>query len=110
MQFYSTDHFARYNMFNRFFYDGDASRQQYASFMSRPNLAVLMDPPFGGLVDVLARRVQSMMDDRTARGPDQLSARQTADTLSVFWIFPYFMEAKIVGALPDFSMLDYKVQ
>ena len=28
---------------------------------------------------------------------------------AMFWIFPYFMESRIVEALPGWSMLDYKV-
>lgn len=25
------------------------------------------------------------------------------------WMFPYFMESQILNSLPDFNMLDYKV-
>jgi len=70
----------RYNMFNHHFFDGDKSRNVYLEFLreSTPSLTstsltevdvldrdflVVLDPPFGGLVEVLAFTLKSISDD-----------------------------------------------
>lgn len=59
-----------------------------------------MDPPFGGRVEPLAETVNAIM---------RHYGKFNKGKLSVFWVFPYFMEPHIVNSLPDFVMLDYKV-
>lgn len=61
-----------------------------------------MDPPFGGRVELLAQTVKTI---------DALYKKlnKVDDDLNIFWIFPYFMEPQIKNSLPNFTMLDYKV-
>lgn len=61
-----------------------------------------MDPPFGGRVEPLADTVNTIIKEYQ-------KINNSKDKLPVFWIFPYFMETHILNSLPDFVMLDYKV-
>lgn len=61
------------------------------------SVALVMDPPFGGRVEPLAETINAIIRD------------YKKEKLPVFWVFPYFMEPHIVNSLPDFTMLDYKV-
>lgn len=109
-QFYSPQEFCRYNMFNHHFFNGSASFDVYLRFIRDPShcpndLLVVLDPPFGGLVDVLAlsllRIGQDFIDDQM---PNREYLPQT------IWAFPYFMEPRIVKKLSSFTMLDYRVE
>ncbi len=64
MQFYGQSRFCRYNMFNHHFFDGDVSQSVFETFMSRDDSAKRMvmvtDPPFGGLVEVLAHTAKTI--------------------------------------------------
>lgn len=61
-----------------------------------------MDPPFGGRVEPLAHTVNKIIKKFQ-------ELKDTEKKLPVFWVFPYFMEPHILNSLPDFVMLDYKV-
>lgn len=37
------------------------------------------------------------------------SINEFTNKLPVLWIFPYFMEPQLKNSLPEYSMLDYKV-
>ena len=38
-----------------------------------------------------------------------LVADSSVSVLPTFWFFPYFMEPRVIAALPSFTMLDYQV-
>lgn len=102
LQFYDQGSFCHYNMFNHFFFDGDVSRQTYLNFMKEEDrMAIVIDPPFGGLVEVLAHTIATITKDYE---------HETSQTsLPVFWIFPYFLEPRLLQNVPNYVMLDYKV-
>ncbi len=67
-QFYDREDFLLYNMFNHHFFDGIEGQAVYNQFLMESgmvgnNLALVMDPPFGGKVDVLCHTVQAIRAD-----------------------------------------------
>ncbi|KAI9558111.1 hypothetical protein GHT06_014864 [Daphnia sinensis] len=105
-QFYNPEEYLLYNMFNHHFFDKSESVSVYEQFLTegKNNLALVMDPPFGGKVEVISHTLQTIDDEyRHLNG-------ENATEISKFWIFPYFMESQIVSHLPSFAMLDYKVE
>jgi hypothetical protein len=69
----------RYNMFNHYFFDGEKAHTVYMEFLRREELVppspvtansvkdsdilVVLDPPFGGLVDALAATLKRITED-----------------------------------------------
>ena len=49
-------------MFNHFFFGNNASREVFISFVRREKLVLVMDPPFGGLAEVLSISVKKIWD------------------------------------------------
>lgn len=103
-----TDYF-HYNMFNNHFFAGPDAQLKFQQFLCVNNSAngnekccIFTDPPFGCRTEPLAYTLQSLC--KTYR---QLN--RTHDILSIFWVYPYFMEPYIVSMLPAMEMLDYKV-
>ncbi|XP_046850764.1 rRNA N6-adenosine-methyltransferase ZCCHC4-like [Xenia sp. Carnegie-2017] len=91
------------------FFEKDPAMVCFKKFLynSIPNsLMVILDPPFGGLVQVLPvslKNFGSLFLNYVKEGDDyHLSC------LSTFWIFPYFMESHITKESPFFKMCDFK--
>jgi len=69
IQFIAPYHFCLYNMFNHYFFGGDASRSVYLEFLRNcsshdaGDLLVVIDPPFGGHVAVIAFTLNCITDD-----------------------------------------------
>lgn len=103
-QFFGPLEFCYYNMFNNYFFSDEARLvfQDFIKAADTSSTILIMDPPFGGRVEPLAFTLNSLNENF------KLHHKSTC-TLSVFWIFPYFMESHITNSLPDFQMLDYKV-
>ncbi|ELT91676.1 hypothetical protein CAPTEDRAFT_185876 [Capitella teleta] len=103
-QFHSLEALCRYNMFNHHFFDGKTAQDNYKSFLSKDisRIMIVMDPPFGGLIDSLAFNLRRILKDIR-------SSLQVEQDVYVLWFFPYFMEQRIIEKFPDFTMLDYKV-
>lgn len=113
-------------MFNHHFFEGVDSQTVYKKFLTdgKNKIALVMDPPFGGKVDVIANTVEKIASDYqqlNKLNSSDLSSIKYSDFLLlicifknmfllVFWIFPYFMEPQIVSANPSFQMMDYKVE
>lgn len=95
-QFYPPTQYLRFNMFNCFFYDNDGLEHFQTFLSSSSNVAVVVDPPFGGLVRVLARGLRKIY---------QLAGKE----LPTLLVFPYFMEEHVSAALPSLRMSDYQV-
>ncbi|XP_068214723.1 rRNA N6-adenosine-methyltransferase ZCCHC4 [Palaemon carinicauda] len=103
--FFSPSQFVRYNMFNHHFFDGEKSKDTYQQFITgEEKLVVVCDPPFGGRMELLAHNLLVIQNEW--RAANKLSEEVQ---LSVFFIFPYFMEPQVLGQLPNFVMLDYQV-
>lgn len=66
-------------------------------------MVIITDPPFGGRTEVIAFTFKQI--NETYR---KLNNRN--DDIPMFWIYPYYMEAYIRYADPNFTMLDYKVE
>lgn len=104
-QFHAASNFCRYNMFNHHFFENDTDYEVYLKFMqcdANENLILIMDPPFGGLVEVLANNYLKI-------SAQWKELNNSSSELPLFWIFPYFMEAKIMEHLPSMKMMDYKI-
>ena len=62
-QFNDKNHFIHYNMFNHYFFDKDTGKTLLQNFFQKStpkSIAVVMDPPFGGLVQVIATNLRKM--------------------------------------------------
>ncbi|XP_073239081.1 rRNA N(6)-adenosine-methyltransferase ZCCHC4-like isoform X2 [Porites lutea] len=102
-QFFPSSKFCLYNMFNHFFFESVTSEKVFQDFLRREGLVLVMDPPFGGLAEVLAHSVKIIWDQW--RKVNKFKDKE----LPTLWIFPYFMEPHVKAALPSLTMLDYKV-
>ncbi|XP_030841983.1 rRNA N6-adenosine-methyltransferase ZCCHC4-like [Strongylocentrotus purpuratus] len=105
-QFYPPSQFCRYNMFNHYFLDGAQSQESCREFLTRDDgegVVMVTDPPFGGMVDALASGVKWIMEMWRS------NVTHVSRSLPVMWIFPYFLEHRIIEGLQGFKMLDYKV-
>lgn len=82
-------------MFNKhFFHD----KENYLNFLKESkNLLILIDPPYGGMVSLVANTLELIKIDFNK------------ENLSIFLFYPYFMENWIKKSLPELKMLDYKV-
>ncbi|XP_061620352.1 rRNA N6-adenosine-methyltransferase ZCCHC4 isoform X1 [Phyllopteryx taeniolatus] len=107
-QFYGQDEFCHYNMFNHHFFDGEASSAAVRAFLRESDgekAVTVADPPFGGLVKPLAGSFSRI--SQTWR--NQQSADGSYVDMPLIWIFPYFMEPRILACFPSLTMLDYQV-
>ena len=95
MMFYDETQFQKYNMFNNFFFYDKKYLENFS--VKAKNILILIDPPYGGLVKLISNTIKSILDNFSDKN------------VSVFLIYPYFMENWIKNWLCDFKMLDYKV-
>ena len=103
--FYSDADWIWYNMFNHYFYLGQQSKEVFRSLLAKAkeSLLLVLDPPFGGkpeLVGETLRRIEC--DWQEVHSNPELR-------VSVLLIYPYFMESKILSAMPSLKMVDYQV-
>ncbi|XP_074659207.1 rRNA N(6)-adenosine-methyltransferase ZCCHC4-like [Tubulanus polymorphus] len=103
LQFFPPTQFCRYNVFNGHFFDGEDSVATYQQFLAEKELVVLIDPPFGGRIDVLSSTVRKIEADWRKQ------AQCDSEVLSLMLFCPYFMEPRILESLPAIKMLDFKV-
>jgi len=103
-QFFPSSKFCWYNMFNHFFFGSHRSEKAFQSFVRSEGLLLVMDPPFGGLAEVLAASVKTIWDVWSKAHSDEKDKE-----LPTMWIFPYFMESHMKAVFPSLTMLDYKV-
>ncbi|XP_063096632.1 rRNA N6-adenosine-methyltransferase ZCCHC4 isoform X2 [Cavia porcellus] len=106
-QFYLEDSFCHYNMFNHHFFDGKPALEVCRAFLQEDKgegVIMVTDPPFGGLVEPLAvtfKKLIGMWKEGQGQG-------DSLQEMPIFWIFPYFFEARICQFFPSFCMLDYQ--
>ncbi|XP_061850224.1 rRNA N6-adenosine-methyltransferase ZCCHC4 isoform X3 [Colius striatus] len=106
-QFYTEDEFCHYNMFNHYFFGGEAAHEICRKFLYEDNgekVIMVTDPPFGGLVEALASSFKKLM----AMWKETEKEGHNNQEMPTFWIFPYFFEARILEFFPSFSMMDYQ--
>lgn len=82
-QFYSRKHFVQFNMFNYYFFDSDGEDCLKNFLHNSKQILILIDPPFGGLIECLAKSIDKI---RTKF----LSSNQ--HKVSIVLFFPYFNE------------------
>lgn len=94
-----------YNMFNNHFFDGQEAIAEFDQFLSLADsdqCCLFTDPPFGCRTEPLAFTIQTLASRyRRVNSFHRL--------LTVFWIFPYFMETYVQSSMPEMEMVDYKI-
>ncbi|KAJ4450762.1 hypothetical protein ANN_02192, partial [Periplaneta americana] len=104
--FNSPKQFCWFNSFNNYFFSKEEGLRVLSEFLEEnggEDIVLVMDPPFGGRVEPLAKTIQDIMQLHRRLCPG------LHKDMLVLWIFPYFMEPQILASCPDFTMLDYKV-
>ena len=59
-QFFPPSKFCWYNMFNHFFFGSHVNEETFQTFLRKEGLLMVMDPPFGGLAEVLADSIKTI--------------------------------------------------
>jgi len=99
--FYPPSEYFQYNMFTHFFFDLKGKREkQFNDFISKCNpdeTLLVIDPPFGGLVDILQHTISKIWK------------LLNAESVSTMLVFPYFLENHVMRSSPTLLMHDYKV-
>eukprot|EP00794_Sanderia_malayensis_P005590 gene5590-6279_t len=99
--------FFRYNMFTNYFFGGEECKEDFANFIgdtSPSKIALVMDPPFGGVMSILASALKKLLQFGSAK-KSLLEEKEMA----ILMIFPYFLENHVVESFPSLKMMDYKV-
>ncbi|CAI9717332.1 rRNA N6-adenosine-methyltransferase ZCCHC4-like isoform X1 [Octopus vulgaris] len=108
MQVYSDEKFCRYNMFNNYFFNNTTAFENYQRFIAEEDatkkLAVVFDPPFGCMIEVLAHSYNNLLKQWQS-----LSKKTSESVLPAIIILPYFMEKRVQDSFTGFFMLDYKI-
>lgn len=63
-QFFPPSEFLHYNMFNNYFFGGDAAEKTFSDFIAdakHGKIALVMDPPFGGVMSILAASLKKLL-------------------------------------------------
>ncbi|WAR00451.1 ZCHC4-like protein [Mya arenaria] len=107
LQMYSPKKLLQYNMLNHHFFAGETDRSTYEGFLGAGKVAVVIDPPFGIMVEALSHTLDRLQQDWRAHADLPGTGEETK--LPVFWFFPYFMEQRVIDTCPTLAMLDYKV-
>ena len=103
-------------MFNSFFYssNGEDVCRRFLSLAADGEIAIVVDPPFGGLAEVLARGIKCLWN--MAKEGKMTYYYVLLNMMCIyisevptFLVFPYFMESHVVSALPSLWMMDYQV-
>lgn len=107
MQFFGPEKFCHYNLFNNYFFGGKKSKKKFKNFLSEnedDKVAIILDPPFGGLVDAISFTLKKINKWWQRRN------NKVEENVPIIWVFPYFLEGRILKNFPDMKMMDYKVE
>ncbi|KRZ72182.1 Zinc finger CCHC domain-containing protein 4 [Trichinella papuae] len=106
-QFWPPSRCAQYNLFANYVFT-KTGRNYLKKFLKKSTkLLIIVDPPFGGLTSAIGKSLISLQ-----KIFHKLHMNDTSDVTpkcEIIWIFPYFMEKKIIQACPNLKMLDYIV-
>ncbi|XP_074598957.1 rRNA N(6)-adenosine-methyltransferase ZCCHC4-like isoform X2 [Brevipalpus obovatus] len=119
-QFYLRKQFMLYNMFNHFFFEGKESQRKFENFLrqcSPGGTCILIDPPFGGLIQAIARSVDKI-HSRWIRmhwpKRNNFFVDRNLNTggyeLGLMIFLPQFCESKAIQYLRGTQMTDYQVE
>ena len=61
-QFHLPGSYQRYSMFNAFFYESEGAELCRKFLRSAGTVAMVIDPPFGGLAEVLGRGIRKLWE------------------------------------------------
>ncbi|CAG9817666.1 unnamed protein product [Phaedon cochleariae] len=103
--FFGPQQYCWYNMFNHHFFFEEA-RDVFRNFLQNnngKNIMLVTDPPFGGRTELIANTLNTINEEYK-------KLNDVRTDLPMFWIYPYFMEPQIRNSMPEFRMLDYKVE
>ncbi|XP_062525867.1 rRNA N6-adenosine-methyltransferase ZCCHC4 isoform X1 [Bombyx mori] len=105
--FHPPDKYIWYNMFNNYMFNANDDEKLLKKFFKKSRdggICVVVDPPFGGRVEPLAKTLRELTDmyNKICEKDDTL--------LPVLWAFPYFSEPYITNMLPEIIMHDYQVE
>lgn len=103
-QFYTRRKFILFNMFNGHFFeeDGQARFENFIQQSEASKMCLLIDPPFGGLVQAIAKTIETFNEKCS-------SIFNRNFELPMMFFFPYFNEKIIRKYFNHINMLDYKV-
>ncbi|CAG2112848.1 unnamed protein product, partial [Medioppia subpectinata] len=107
-QFYSPKKYLKYNLFNNYFFGGVKDEKTFRRFIAnsvKEPIVVLIDPPFGGLIDPMAKTIDKISE--IWRKYHQISDESIK--IPVLLFFPYFNEHRIKTTIPVLSMSDFMV-
>ena len=116
--------YAKFNMFNGHFFSENYA-QAAQDFCSQVN-AIVIDPPFGGIIEALAVTIKQMwVTVLASRAEPPKHALCEAAEMPTLLFFPYFMEVthltefmsrsvdslkeKVLECMPSMRMTDYQV-
>lgn len=92
-------------MMNNYFFGGDGAQMEFMNFLKdeqNERCCILTDPPFGCRTEPIISTLHTL-------NHQYCQLNECPDLLSIFWIFPYFMETYIINLMPEMAMTDYKV-
>jgi len=98
--FFSSEEFLHYNIYTHFFFDKGRREKTLQSFISKctpEDTLLILDPPFGGLLNVLEKTLS------------KIYGLLGAESVPTMMVFPYFLESHVSRSLPLLLMHDYKV-
>ncbi|KAG5876380.1 hypothetical protein JTB14_032191 [Gonioctena quinquepunctata] len=103
--FFGLSQYCWYNMFNHHFFFEESQKifMDYLKTDNGKDMVLVTDPPFGGRTELLAQTFSTINQQYKTINNNQLE-------LPIFWIYPYFMEPQILNYIPNFHMLDFKVE
>jgi hypothetical protein len=93
-QFNSPSHFCWFNSFNNYFFSQEEGAHTLAEFLQSDGghgIVIVMDPPFGGRVEPLAKTVQEIMQLHRKLCPDihaDMLGMITINICSVYKLYP----------------------
>ena len=101
--FWPKDVFARFNMFNHYFFDDHGENSLKKFIGEKGKFLIVTDPPFGGRIDCLDQTFQWISSSRK-------KLINLEEKLDIMMIFPYYTEKKITEVMNGFEMSDYVFQ
>lgn len=104
-QFSIASRFVWFNMFNAFFFEGEVGQRKLLNFIVKSNgenLAIIIDPPFGGLIELLAQTINSFTQ--------LISKTHPGCSVPLFLVMPVFFKKPIQDHLPLLKVSDYIVR
>ena len=101
-QFYPPTVFQHYNMSSNFFFEEDGEKYLKLFLKKTKRIALILDPPFGALAQVIGSDIDQLKSLIRQINPDV--------EIVVMWIFPYFLSKHIGEVQPSLKMCHYVIE